>query len=83
MLRDYMFGRLLNIAIIPFEPSPPPSYQQTPLVREPIVLVGPGKDGLRADHPVSLSNIDGLKLVCPESRMLLVFSWNEPLSAKA
>jgi len=65
VLRDYMFGRLLDIAIIPFEPSPPPSYQQTPLVREPMVLVGPGKDGLRADHPVTLSNIDGVKLVLP------------------
>ena len=65
VLRDYMSVGLLDISIVPFDPTPAPGYRQTPFVREPIVLVGRAGDGLRADEPVSLSRLDGLKFVLP------------------
>lgn len=65
VLREYMFSRLLDIAIVPFDPAPAAGYRQTPLVREPMVLVGRSQDLLRSDSPVSLNRLDGLKLVLP------------------
>ena len=65
VLRDYMSVGLLDISIVPFDPTPAPGYRQTSFVREPIVLVGRAGDGLRADEPVSLSRLDGLKFVLP------------------
>ncbi|MES1978611.1 MAG: LysR family transcriptional regulator [Pseudomonadota bacterium] len=65
VLRDYMYGRLLDLAIVPFNTPPVAGYRQTALVREPMVVVGRSRDGLRQDHPVNLSYLDGLKFVLP------------------
>ncbi|MES2878538.1 MAG: LysR family transcriptional regulator [Pseudomonadota bacterium] len=65
VLREYMFGRLLDLAVVPFNTTPVAGYRQTALVREPMVIVGRAQDGLQQDHPVNLSYVSGLKLVLP------------------
>ncbi|MFK4486998.1 LysR family transcriptional regulator [Bradyrhizobium sp. USDA 336] len=65
ILREYMSARLLDIAIVPYDPSPTASYRKTPLVREPMVLVGRREDALHPEKPVALSRLDGLRLVLP------------------
>lgn len=44
-LRDAMHAGMLDLAIVPFEGLPPQGYVQTPLVREPLVLVGAREEG--------------------------------------
>ncbi|MEK6345972.1 MAG: LysR substrate-binding domain-containing protein [Burkholderia sp.] len=61
-LRDGMHAGLLDLAIVPFEGSPPHGYRHTPLVREPLVLIGAKASGLRPDKPVSLTRLDNRKL---------------------
>ena len=65
LLREHMADGLLDIGVVPFDAVPAPGYRQTPLVREPIALVGRAQDGLSPDRPVGLSHLDGLKLVLP------------------
>lgn len=65
VLRDYMFAGLLDLCIVPFATTPAAGYRQTALVREPLVLVGNEESGLRPDEPVSVSHLDGMKLVLP------------------
>jgi LysR family nitrogen assimilation transcriptional regulator len=65
VLRDHMLGGLLDLAIVPFEASPPNGYVQTPLIREPVLLVGPLDAGLKTSEPVSISRLDGIKMVLP------------------
>jgi DNA-binding transcriptional LysR family regulator len=61
-LREVMHSGMLDLAIVPFEDSPPQGYIHTPLVREPLVLVGAKEQGLRPDKPVSLSHLQRRKL---------------------
>lgn len=63
VLREQMFAGSLDIAIVPFDPSPPLGYQQRSMLREPMLLVGSADEGLRVDHPVNLSYLDGRSLV--------------------
>jgi len=65
VLREYMFGRLLDLAIVPYDPSPVAGYAQTALVREPLVMVGGSDSGLREREPVPLARLDGVALVMP------------------
>jgi LysR family transcriptional regulator, nitrogen assimilation regulatory protein len=61
-LREVMHSGMLDLAIVPFEASPPQGYAHTPLVREPLVLVGAKDAGLRPDKPVPLSRLGDRKL---------------------
>jgi LysR family nitrogen assimilation transcriptional regulator len=61
-LREVMHSGMLDLAIVPFEGSPPQGYVHTPLVREPLVLVGAREEGLRPDRPVPLSRLQHRKL---------------------
>jgi LysR family nitrogen assimilation transcriptional regulator len=65
ILHDYMSARLLDIAIVPYDPGPTARYRKTPLVRERMVLVGRAEESLRADEPVNVARLDGLRLVLP------------------
>lgn len=65
MLRDYMFAGLLDLCVLPFATTPAAGYQQTALVREPLILVGDADAGLSSDDPVAVSRLDGVKLVLP------------------
>jgi LysR family transcriptional regulator, nitrogen assimilation regulatory protein len=61
-LREVMHSGMLDLAIVPFEASPPQGYAHTPLVREPLVLVSAKDAGLRPDKPVPLSRLGDRKL---------------------
>jgi LysR family nitrogen assimilation transcriptional regulator len=61
-LREMMHSGMLDLAIVPFEGSPPRGYVHTPLVREPLVLVGASDAGLQPDKPVPLSRLENRKL---------------------
>lgn len=61
-LREMMHSGMLDLAIVPFEGSPPQGYVHTPLVREPLVLVAAGDAGLQPDKPVPLSRLQNRKL---------------------
>lgn len=65
VLREHMQAGLLDLCLIPFSTTPATGYAQTPLVREPLVLVGPGSANLDAQAPVPLQHLNGLKLVLP------------------
>lgn len=64
-LREVMHSGMLDLAIVPFEGSPPQGYIHTPLIREPLILVGKKDSGLHPDKPVALSKLDNLKLALP------------------
>ncbi|MBR8094378.1 LysR family transcriptional regulator [Burkholderia cenocepacia] len=61
-LRDVMHAGMLDLAIVPFEASPPQGYVHTPLVREPLILVSAKDAGLRPDKAVPLSRLRDRKL---------------------
>lgn len=63
VLRDLVAARLLDLAILPYDPAPMSGYEQSLLIREPLILVGPASESLRAESPVALGKLDGLKLV--------------------
>jgi LysR family nitrogen assimilation transcriptional regulator len=64
-LREVMHSGMLDLAIVPFEGSPPQGYAHTPLIREPLILVGKKADELQPDKPVALSKLDNLQLALP------------------
>ncbi|CAL8476929.1 LysR family transcriptional regulator [Caballeronia sp. S22] len=64
-LRDYMYAGLLDLCIAPFDNNTAAGYRQTPLLREPLVLVGGETEQLEPDEPVSISRLAGTKLVLP------------------
>lgn len=64
-LREVMHSGMLDLAIVPFEGSPPQGYVHTPLIREPLILVGKKDSGLHPDRPIALSKLDNLKLALP------------------
>jgi LysR family nitrogen assimilation transcriptional regulator len=65
VLRDYMFAGLLDLCVVPFATTPAAGYRQTPLVREPLVLVGNKDSGLDPGEAVAVTRLEGLKLVLP------------------
>lgn len=70
-LRDYMLAGLLDLAIVLFNPDRADGYSQTPLVREPAVLVGTKGANLDPTRAVGIEALDGLKLVLPGRPNLL------------
>lgn len=64
-LRDMMHAGMLDLAVVPFEGSPPNGYVHTPLIREPLILVSKKKTQLRPDKPVPLSRMHNLRLALP------------------
>lgn len=65
ILRDHLLAGLLDLCVIPFESAPPTGYLQTPLVREPLILLGSRSENLDPGEPTPLSRIDGAKLILP------------------
>lgn len=63
VLRDLMAARLLDLAVMPYDPAPMSGYTQTLLIREPLILVGPASAKLHAESAVALAKLDGLRLV--------------------
>lgn len=65
LLRDHLLAGLLDLCVIPFEPTPPAGYVQTPLVREPLVVLGSQSQQLDPLQPTPLEHISGIKLILP------------------
>lgn len=65
VLRDHMLAGLLDLCIVPFTTIPANGYKQTPLVREPLILVGPKSSGLEPSKVVPVKRLDNLPLVLP------------------
>tara|TARA_A100000171_G_scaffold27864_1_gene25925 strand:- start:33 stop:992 length:960 start_codon:yes stop_codon:yes gene_type:complete len=65
ILREQMLAGILDLCVIPFDFAPPTGFKQTPLAREPLVVVGGKHSGLSPDNPVPLNKLDGVKLVLP------------------
>lgn len=66
VLRDYMAAGQLDLGIVPFSPMATAGYRQTPIMREPLVLVGRSDDSFSVDRPVSLTSLQGRNLALPE-----------------
>lgn len=65
ILRDHLLAGLLDLCVIPFEPSPPTGYVQTPLVREPLIILGNLAANLDPSQPTPISRAHGTKLILP------------------
>ena len=65
ILRDHLLAGLLDLCVIPFDPSPPTGYVQTPLVREPLILLGNEAEKLDSSKPTPISRADGARLILP------------------
>lgn len=63
VLHDYMAAGVLDLCVVPTTAPDTTGYRRTPLVREPLCLVGPLPPGVRAGEPVPLAALDGLRLV--------------------
>lgn len=64
-LRDLLLGGSLDLGMVPFDPGMATGLAQTPVVREPIIVVGPSRAGFRPDQPVALGRLADLALVLP------------------
>lgn len=66
-LREWMQQGLIDVAIMDVEEGSghSPLHDQTPLIREPLLLVGPVDAGLRPDRPASPEKLGGCKLILP------------------
>lgn len=64
-LREAMQGGMLDLAIVPFDHSPPAGYRYTKLLREPLVLVASKEEGLKSGTPVPMSRLHNLDLALP------------------
>lgn len=65
VLREYMNAGLLDVGIVAAGTPQVPGFSRTPLVREPLLLVGDRKAGLDPADPVTLSRLRHIKLVMP------------------
>ncbi|MGE4125149.1 MAG: LysR family transcriptional regulator [Pusillimonas sp.] len=65
VLRDYMSAGLLDLCIMPFDPTPTGGYQQSALVRDMLCVIGSHHEGLNAATPLTLNDLDGRKLITP------------------
>jgi LysR family nitrogen assimilation transcriptional regulator len=65
VLHDYMSAGLLDLCIMPFDGVPTSGYTQTPLVRDPLIVVGAAAENLQPDHPVSIGDLDSKKIILP------------------
>lgn len=64
-LRDLLLAGSLDLSLVPFDPTVPTGFSQTPLLREPIILVGPASARLQASQAVALHTVADLPLVLP------------------
>ncbi len=65
ILRDHLLAGVLDLCVIPFDPAPPTGYAQTPLVREPLIVLGSQAENLNPDEATPISRVDGAKLILP------------------
>jgi LysR family nitrogen assimilation transcriptional regulator len=65
ILREHMLAGVLDLCVMPFDMSTPMGYAQTPIMREPMVLVCQPGAGLAGLPAVPLSRVNALKLVMP------------------
>jgi LysR family nitrogen assimilation transcriptional regulator len=65
ILRDMMSGGLIDLCIGAFDVAAMDGYTRTPIVREPLLLVGDNDAGLRPDETVALSRLRHTKLILP------------------
>lgn len=64
-LREWQQQGLVDVAIMDFEEGTSPLHEQTPLVREPLLLVGPVDAALHPDRPASAEKLGACKLILP------------------
>lgn len=64
-VRDLMAAGLVDMGVMAFQPRPLGQYEQVPLAREPLFLVGERESGLRLDAQVPLVRLAGIKLILP------------------
>jgi LysR family transcriptional regulator, nitrogen assimilation regulatory protein len=64
-LRKWMEEGLLDVGIMTNLENAPASFETSPLVRDPLVLVGDRHSGLRMDAPVPLSRIGVAHMILP------------------
>lgn len=83
LLREHLLAGLLDLCIVPFDQTPATGYKQTPLLREPLVLVGHAGSGLSFKEPVSVTHLDGLKLILPARPNMLRTQIENALNRKS
>lgn len=83
LLREHLLAGLLDLCIVPFDQTPATGYKQTPLLREPLVLVGHVESGLAFHEPVSVTHLDGLKLILPARPNMLRTQIENALNRKS
>jgi LysR family nitrogen assimilation transcriptional regulator len=64
-LQDAMMAGVLDLCVLPFAAAPPVGFKQTPLLREPMLLVAAARHGLKRDEPTSFDRLEGVRLVLP------------------
>lgn len=82
LLRDSMMAGVLDLCVMPFDPSTPSGFRQTALLREPLVVVGAPDAGFSAQEPVSIGRLDGANLVLPSRPNALRLHVEHTLSRK-
>lgn len=65
VLGDVLAAGLLDLAIVPHQPTPPPGYASTSIAEEPLAVVGGREADLRRDEPVEPGWLRGRNLILP------------------
>lgn len=65
VLRDYLSAGMLDLCIMPFEHTSGSGYTRQALLREPLVAIGNAASRLNSSLPLSLTALNGVKLVMP------------------
>lgn len=64
-LRDWMQQGMIDVAIMDFREGESGQMEQTPLIREQLLLVGPADSNLQPDRPVDAERLGACKLILP------------------
>lgn len=64
-LRDWMQQGMIDVAVMDFREEESGQFEQTPLVREQLLLVGPEDSGLAMHRPVDAQALGACKLILP------------------
>jgi LysR family nitrogen assimilation transcriptional regulator len=70
-IKGWMQNGLVDVGMVAFESEYIPPFIQTPLVREPLLLVGGRNTDLNPDKPVQLVELGALKFILPGRPNLL------------
>jgi len=62
-IKGWLHNGLVDVGMVAFEAELTPPFVQTPLVREPLLLIGDADCGLSADSPVKLDELGEFKFV--------------------